>query len=141
MKQVIKNHSGLSLIELLIIIGLFGALITLGLFVLSNERARVRDSQRIADITRVQAAFQLLYFEKASYKEAATGCPKTGDDVNQCGLGKYLNGLGALRDPGRFKYQISRVPDESDYGVAFNLERAYGGLKAGQHVLSKNGIK
>ena len=59
MKQVIKNHSGLSLIELLIIIGLFGALITLGLFVLSNERARVRDSQRIADITRIQAAFQL----------------------------------------------------------------------------------
>ncbi len=140
-KRAVKNQSGLTLIELLIIIGLIGALITLGLFVLSNERARVRDSQRIADMARVQAAFQLIYFEKASYKEAAAGCSSLGDDVNQCGLGNYLNGLGRLRDPGRYRYQISRVPDDSDYGVVFTLERTYGGLKAGQHVLSKNGIK
>lgn len=141
MKPSNYNQSGLSLIELLIIIGLFAALVTLGLFVLSNERARVRDSQRIADLTRVQAAFQLLYFEKAGYQEAASGCASVGDDVNKCGLGNYLNGLSTLRDPGRFNYQISRVPDESDYGVAFTLERTYGGLKAGQHVLSKSGIR
>lgn len=136
-----SRPSGLSLIELIVLIGLFGLTILLGIFLLGNERARTRDAQRLADMNRVQAAFQILYFEKASYAAAAEGCPRVGDDVADCGLGRYLAGFSVLRDPGKYAYTISKVPDQDGYEVAFTLERSYGTLEAGSHTLTKNGIR
>ncbi|MFH1028330.1 MAG: hypothetical protein V1791_10040, partial [Pseudomonadota bacterium] len=95
----------------------------------------------LADMTRVQAAMQLLFFEKMSYSEAAEGCPQAGDQVAACGLGRYLPGFGTLRDPGKFAYQVSEVPDSDGYRFEFTLERAYGTLTAGQHYLTKTGIQ
>lgn len=135
------NKQGLSLIELIIIIGILGLLVVIGVVLLGNERARARDSQRIADMTRAQAAFQLLYFEKGSYQEAAQGCGQVGVSVNDCGLSRYLSGLGTLKDPSRFSYTISQVPDEDNYGVQFTLERQYGTLTSGKHTLTKVGIQ
>ncbi|USN53723.1 MAG: hypothetical protein H6760_00955 [Candidatus Nomurabacteria bacterium] len=135
------KQKGLGLIELIIIIGLFGLLIVLGVIMLGNERARTRDSQRLADMTRVQAAFQLLYYTQASYAEAADGCDEVGTAVAACGLDRYLNGIGTLQDPGSFSYRIAKVPDEHGYAVEFTLERGYGTLAPGSHFLTEQGIQ
>jgi hypothetical protein len=108
---------------------------------LGNERAKTRDAQRLADMTRVQAAMQLLYFEKMSYIEAADGCKQAGDAVAACGLGRYLPGFGTLRDPGKFAYTVGEVPDIDSYRFDFTLERGYGNLSAGKHSLTKSGIQ
>ncbi|MFH0853652.1 MAG: type II secretion system protein [bacterium] len=136
-----KKQQGLSLIELIIVIGIFGLVIVIGVVMLGNERARARDSQRIADMTKVQAAFQLLIFEKGSYLEAAQGCSEAGADINDCGLGRYLSGADSLKDPSRFAYTITQVPDEDNYRVQFTLERQYGTLAAGKHILTEAGIQ
>jgi type II secretory pathway pseudopilin PulG len=139
-----KRHSGqygLSLIELIVILGLFGLVVFLGVVLLGNERAKTRDAGRLADMTRVQSAFQILYFEKASYAPAAEGCSAVGNDIASCGLERYLPGIGSLKDPGRFSYTIASVPDDGGYAVEFTLERAYGTLAAGKHRLTKAGIQ
>ncbi len=135
------RQSGLSLIELIIILGLFSVIVFLGVVLLGNERAKTRDAQRLADMTRVQAAFQLLYFEKASYKEAAAGCDAVGDDVSACGLERYLPGIGTLDDPGRFSYTVASIPDDGGYAIEFTLERQYGTLAPGKHRLTKAGVQ
>lgn len=136
-----KQSDGFSLIELIVIAGLFGLIVLVGVLMLGNERAKTRDAQRLADMTRVQAAMQLLYFEKMSYAEAADGCKQAGDPVAACGLGRYLPGFGTLRDPGKFSYTVGEVPDIDSYRFEFTLERGYGTLAAGKHQLTKSGIQ
>jgi type II secretory pathway pseudopilin PulG len=136
-----KTLGGFSLVEMLISIGLLALVVVIGIVLIGNERARTRDSRRIADMTRVQAAFQILFFEKAGFSDAAQGCAKIGDEVNACGLGRYLVGIGTVRDPGKGGYTIAKVPDAEDYSVEFTLERSYGNLKAGVHHLTKAGIR
>lgn len=135
------KRKAFTLTETLIIGALFGAVIIAGTLLLSVERARTRDAKRITDMVRLAAGFSLLYSQKASYADAASGCSTVGANPAACSLGDVVSGLGQLHDPGRFAYTVSRVPDRDDFGVAFRLERSYGSLAAGPHVLSKTGIR
>lgn len=135
------KRTGFTLTETLIIGALFGLFTLAGTLLLSAERARTRDMKRVADMTRLSAGFALLYGQKATYVDAAAGCPTTGSDASKCTLPDVLNGSGSIKDPGRFNYRVQQVPDRSNYGIAFRLERTYGTLKAGQHVLTKTGIQ
>lgn len=135
-----KQKPAFTLTETLIIGALFGVVIIVGSLLLSAERARTRDAKRVADMIRLSAGFALLYSQKASYAAAAAGCPTVGADPTRCSLNQVVVGLGQIKDPGRFHYTISRVPDATDFGVTFRLERTYGTLLAGTHTLSKSGI-
>lgn len=129
-----------TLTETLIIGALFGLFTLAGTLLLSAERARTRDMKRVADMTRLSAGFALLYGQKATYADAAAGCPTVGSDATKCTLTSALNGLSDIKDPGRYAYTVAQVPDRLDYGISFHLERSYGTLKAGQHTLTKTGI-
>lgn len=135
------HKRGFTLTETLIVGALFGIVIIVGTLLLSMERARTRDAQRLADMTRLASGFALLYAEKASYADAATGCAKIGVAANTCTLTDVLPGLDGLKDPGRFDYTVSKVPDRDNFGIRFRLERRYGTLAAGAHTLTKNGIQ
>ncbi len=132
---------GFTLTETLITGALVGVLIIVGTLLLSMERARTRDAQRLTDMTRLASGFALLYSQKASYADAATGCAAVGVSAAACTLTDTLAGLDGLKDPGRFTYTVSKVPDRDDFGVRFQLERRYGALGAGRHTLTKNGIQ
>lgn len=135
------DRRGIGLIStLLIFTGITVFLAAVGLL-LSQERARVRDSRRIADMVRVQFAFETLFREKASYAAAAAGCSQAGSPVARCELSQYLPAITTLKDPGRFSYAVARVPDDTDYQVTFTLERGYDNLAAGKHTVSRDGIR
>lgn len=136
-----RSRLGFTLTETLIVGALFGLLAIISTFLLSAERARTRDAKRIADMTRLASGFAALYTKNASYADAAAGCPKVGLSAARCRLTDVVSGLDAIRDPGRFSYTVSRVPDQEDFGIRFRLERRYGTLAAGVHTLSKNGIR
>lgn len=130
-----------TLVETLTIGSLFGLVLVVGTVVFNVERSRTRDAKRIADMTMLASGFALLYAEQASYEPAAAGCSKVGDPAASCAVIPALGETEALKDPGRFTYKVSRVPDKEDFGISFRLERRYGGLAAGPHTLSKSGIK
>lgn len=136
-----SNQRGLGLISTLLVFSLLAVFLASVGLILSQERSRVRDAHRIADMTRVQFAFETLYREKASYADAAAGCGKVGLLVSTCSLSTYLPQIASLKDPGSSSYSIERVPDDKDYSVGFKLERSYDNLAAGKHVLSKAGIR
>lgn len=135
------NQKGIGLVSTLFLFTLLAAFLAAVGLVLSQERARVRDAHRITDMVRVQYAFATLYQQKAGYADAAAGCGTVGSLVSTCTLAAYLPTIATLKDPGSFKYTVSAVPTDTDYGVMFTLERGYDTLAKGKHVLSKDGIR
>lgn len=135
------QRRGFTLTETLITGALFGILLVVATMLLSMERARTRDAQRLGDMTRIASGFALLYAQKASYVDAANGCSKVGDNAATCTLNQVVPGLSDIKDPGRFSYTVSKVPDREDFGIRFRLERRYGSFAAGVHTLTKNGIQ
>lgn len=139
---MLKNKKGLTILQILIWVLVFGLLLAGFFLLLNSERAKTRDAKRVSDITRLQAAFEMLYSEKGSYEEAAIGgCQKPGISVRTCKLSKYLPTIASFKDPAGGEYIVSRVPDKSSYEITFILEKNYDSLKAGQHTLTPDGIK
>lgn len=136
-----KQKPGFTLTEFLIIGAIIALLAVGGTLLLGMERARARDAKRIADITNYAAGFAVLYAQQASYADAAAKCPTRNMVATSCGLPALTTLENNLKDPGRYSYRVSRVPDAENFGLTFHLERAYGGLTAGDHTLSKDGIK
>lgn len=132
---------GLSLIATLFNAAVIGVIAVVGIMLLLNERARTRDALRVADMAKVRMAFELLYFERNGFAEAAQGCGAVGALVSQCTLAPYLPEIPQLRDPGRFRYEVTTVPGAEDYGISFTLEKRRGTLQAGTHTLTHAGIR
>lgn len=136
-----RSKPGFTFPETLIIGALFSLFVLTGMLLLANERARTRDATRIADMTRIAAAFAVLHAQNASYASAADGCGSVGDQVASCSFSDVLPRLGEIKDPSRYAYLVSSVPDREDFGISFTLERGYGNLAAGKHTLTKDGIR
>lgn len=136
------DQKGASLVTILILIIVFGLLIG-GSFVLINiEKSKARDAKRLSDITRIQAAFEFLYNDTASYGQAATdGCSQAGMLVSQCNLKEYLPTINKFSDPGKYSYVVSQTPSDAGYQITFTLEKDYDSFRAGNHILGPAGIK
>jgi hypothetical protein len=136
------NQKGLSVVRLLVIVAIACVVIGGGFVLLNSEKVNSRDAKRLSDITRVQAAFELLYNETASYAGAANGgCDQVGQLVSKCNLSAYIPTIAQFKDPGKYSYKISQVPSDAGYEVTFYLEKQYGNLLAGKHTVSPLGIK
>ncbi|MFA6098835.1 MAG: hypothetical protein WCV50_03605 [Patescibacteria group bacterium] len=135
------NKKGVSLIQILVLIIVFGVLIGGGFVLLNQEKAKTRDARRLSDIARLQAAFEFLYKDTASYAGAAEGgCDQLNMLASQCNLKNYVNNVSQFTDPGQSSYLVTKVPAEDGYEITFNLEKNYGSLKSGKHTLSPEGI-
>jgi len=135
------KQKGFTLTETLIIGAIIALLAAIGVGLLSIERARIRDAKRITDMTHFAAAFAILYAQKASYASAAVGCPQRGSLADTCTLPTVTGFANNLKDPSKYSYRVTRVPDAEDFGISFRLERSYGTLTAGPHTLSKQGLR
>ena len=136
------NQKGAGLITILIIVIVFGAILGGGFLLLNNERSKTRDAKRMADMARIQAAFELLYNDTASYELASSGgCDSAGSLASQCNLSKYIPTIANIKDPGKYTYQVSVVPTEDNFEIRFTLENSYESYLAGVHSLSPSGIK
>lgn len=135
------KQKGFSLPETLIIGAVIVLIGVLGTGMFATERARLRDAKRMADITRLAGGFAVLYAQTGSYTGAAAGCSKVGSNAASCTLPSLLGGNDQLQDPSKYSYTVQRVPDQLDFGIRFTLERSYGSLTAGAHILSKQGVR
>lgn len=75
---------GFTVLELLIVIAVFGLLATLAVLSLNSARASLRDAQRLSDISVLRAAFSQYYLEKATYPLSGgvdLGKPGTNTEV------------------------------------------------------------
>lgn len=137
-----RNQKGVNLITVLVWVVVLGLLIGGAFLLVNSERAKTRDAKRLSDISRIQAAFEFLYNDTASYELAAqNGCNKAGMLVSQCNLGQYVPTIAQFTDPGSGTYQVTKVPNAEGYEVTFILERTYASLRAGKHTLSQVGIR
>ena len=135
------NQRGLTLLRILLIVFVVGVLLAAVFLFVTREQARARDAKRIADMARLQAAFELLFADRATYADAAQGCPQAGSPASACTLTTYLPTIAQLIDPSGGQYLVTVVPSKDAYGVGFTLERSYDGLKKGEHTLSQAGIQ
>lgn len=75
---------GFTVLEILIVIAVFGLLATLAVLSLNSARARARDAQRISDISVLRNAFSQYYLERSNYPASggvSLGQPGTKTDV------------------------------------------------------------
>jgi hypothetical protein len=135
--EEITKILGLSKKIWLILVAIFLIEAAIFLFLLIRQQAKMRDALRIADMSRLQTGFELLFFEKASYKPA--GCQE-GDLVAKCQLEKYIPEIKQLHDPGKGSYQVIKTPDDESYAISFVLEKGIGHWSKGQYVLTPQGI-
>lgn len=136
------SQKGISMVAVLVIVILFGAVIGGAFLLLNEEKAKTRDAKRMSDVARLQAAFELLYSASSSYAPAAqSGCDQVGMPVSQCNLKAYIPTIGQFKDPGKYQYIVATTPSDEGYAVSFTLEKSYDNFSAGQHQLTQDGIK
>ncbi|MDD5567388.1 MAG: hypothetical protein PHH01_04305 [Patescibacteria group bacterium] len=125
-------------VPILLIVAVFA----LWQYAIAHEKARSRDLRRISDALTIQTAFEKMYLHDRGYTAAAEdGCEEIGQPVQQCNLHDYYREIDELRDPGKYGYVISKVPNRDGYEVTFQLEISHHDLKKGQHTISQEGIE
>ena len=113
-----------------------------GIRLISTERAKARDAQRVADMSRLQVAFLLLYNQSSSYAAAAeNGCDTVGKAVRTCNLKSQFASIVTFKDPQGKDYVVTKVPDATTYEIRFTLEQGTTDLAKGNHTLSPSGIR
>jgi len=165
-----NNKKGFTLIELLVVIAIIGLLATLSVVALNNARQKSRDAKRVSDIKQVQTALELYFVDQNAYPvlgattlggtatSAFTKLSTAGFTVSTGGGGTTYMGQvpAAPTPPSTSVYTYCSVASTAtatgtgacstaatvdSYKIFFNLEGATGGLPAGDHVATPNGIQ
>ena len=126
----------------IIIYALLGAvLLVLLIFGAYFFTAQSRDYQRLADLKVWQNILSDYYIKNGTY--AVPGCD-SGRLLSRCLTAKAGNEtIINISDPinaGPYQYTVADLSD-SDYEINFSLEAGIGGLKPGQYIWTKNGVK
>jgi len=141
MPTPIKQRSGFTIIEVLIIVGIIGIIAALVTISITNSRARSRDAKRVADIRQWQTALDLYYANNTAYPTYATPGNALLD-----GATTYMNVIPQNPTPyndGRCpnnEYTYSQASGGSDYTINFCLGAAAGGQPAGLNAASLKGL-
>lgn len=147
-----KQQKGFTLIELLVVIAIIGLLSTLAVVSLNNARQKSRDAKRVADIKQVQTALELYYNDQNSYPLTSTNCVAGILGGADCTTLSSTNGLDGVAGGTTYMGLVPSNPtpngtaytytgSASTYAITFTLESATGGLPAGLHTASQNGIQ
>ncbi len=79
-----KQQPGFTILEGLIVLAIFGVFATLAVLSLNSARARMRDAQRLSNVSIMRTALSRYWLEKATYPASAgvnLGEPGTGTDI------------------------------------------------------------
>ncbi len=76
-------RAGFTILEVIIVIAVFGLMATLWALSWNSTRAQLRDAQRVSDVSIVRSALSQYWLEKASYPVSEgvfLGAPGTNTD-------------------------------------------------------------
>ena len=109
-----SSRRGFTLLEILIVIAVFGLLATMAAISLSSARARMRDAQRISDVNVLRSALRQYWLDKASYptsKSVQLHAPGTNTDA------LTSNGFVAAKDaqPPVYLDSVPTGPNVNEY--------------------------
>ena len=105
----------------------------------SHNSAKERDYARLGDLKVIQGEMTRYFLKNNTY--LIPGC-QNGFLLNDClGDSNKPAQFGDIIDPlgSRGFFYIVNSLSNSDYQIGFGLETSIGGLKPGNHILSKNG--
>lgn len=102
--------------------------------------AKARDYARLGDLKVIQGEMSRYLLKYNTY--IIPGC-QSGALINYCvGSSDRVTHFEDIRDPlssKSFYYLVNSLSD-NDYQINFGLETPIGGLKAGSHILGKEGV-
>ena len=160
--MLIKNKKGFTLIELIVVIGIFALIANVALVSLSKAKRESRDTKRLSDIAQLRSALHLYSIENLSY-------PIGNGEALGTGTNLVLDTTGWTDTPISpiFMYSVPRdsrmitqtpsactadsndvcdygyylYPDGTDYVIYFYLEGNVGSKSAGLHWASKDDLQ
>ncbi len=119
----IKNNDGFTLLELLVVIGIIGLLISIAAVSYSAAQGKTRDARRKADIKGIQAAMEQAYSASATSSYPGTSTCPVANASSCTAISSYFSSGTIPVDPGTNAYLIT-VSSTSTYTVCATLENA-----------------
>lgn len=153
-----KRKDGFSLVEILIVIGIVGLILTIVVVILNLKQAEMRDGNRVSDMQVVRSAMEVIKNETGSYEKAFCdlGAVSSCGQKSSSELLKIIPELGALNDSAEKQtvcaskdiclakicnYAFTKLEAE-DYEILFHLERGVNEFKSkGCYRLTPRGIE
>ena len=164
--EKISNQRGFTLVELLIVIAIFGLIANVTMVSLNDAKRKSRDAKRLENINQLRSAIHLYHTEKLSYPDDAGGDPLSlGIDGNEVLDYNGWSARASIQEP-VFMYQVPRDPSMisstvgnpctgtsnsicdysyirngiNDYIIYFYLENDVNDKAAGLHAATKDMI-
>ena len=104
-------------------------------------KGQARDYERISDLKVWQSVLTGYYFDYGTYR--IKGC-EPGMTLAGCLAGvSNKERINTKEDPinsGKFRYIVGSLGDD-DFEIKFSLEAGVNGLKPGEYVFTKNGLR
>lgn len=151
-----QKQKGFSVVEILVVVGIIGLLLTGLVLALNSKQKEIRDIKRVNDIQTLRNAIEVLKNEKGGYDQAkcdlgiVSVCTGKSSD-----LSRYLLRLNTLNDPVELNvactkndvcgnqtcnYALTKLSTD-DYEIRFHLEKGVDGFNgAGCYVATPRGI-
>ncbi|PIR92860.1 hypothetical protein COT99_04000 [Candidatus Falkowbacteria bacterium CG10_big_fil_rev_8_21_14_0_10_43_10] len=153
MKRVLKRQAGFTLIEILVVIFIVAALLTVTQISLTSARAKARDIRRVSDVRQVQNGLELYFHNKNKYPIAEnitlgndnydifcdTAAGFQADETDCASF--YFKKLPLAPTPPDGNSYVYSSADGKIYSIVFSLEKVTGSLSEGEHTATQAGIQ
>ena len=145
------SKKAFTLIELLVVIAIIGLLAAMAMVSLGNARLKARDARRVSDVRQMQIALEMYNLDQNTYpgvgynwSSVATLCLSTPGWAATCTTTTYMGIAPTAPTPAETgciddnSYSYSGT--DTSYSLKYCTGSVVGGMPAGVHTASPNGI-